>query len=106
MNDSQILSTFQESPALARARPRVLVFDACHVGVVLRAVLFVEVVMAVGAMFGAVDVSDWLLRLALISAAVRSHLQAIGTDAVDGARELVERYVERATLTRKQLLTR
>jgi two-component system sensor histidine kinase AlgZ len=29
------------------------VFDACHVGVVLRAVLFVETVLGVGAMFGA-----------------------------------------------------
>jgi two-component system sensor histidine kinase AlgZ len=68
MNDSQILSTFQESPRPA-VRARVLVFDACHVGVVLRAVLFVEMVVAVGAMFGAHDYSDWLLRLALMSAA-------------------------------------
>jgi two-component system sensor histidine kinase AlgZ len=69
MNDSQILSTFQESPAFSRVRARALVFDACHVGVILRAVLFVEMVMAVGAMFGARDGPDWLLRLALISAA-------------------------------------
>ena len=40
---------------------------------------------------------------ALISAAVRRHLQANGTDAVGGDRELVERYVERATLTRKHI---
>ena len=40
---------------------------------------------------------------ALISAAVRRHLQANGTDAVDSDRELVERYVERATLTRKHI---
>ena len=40
---------------------------------------------------------------ALISAAVRRHLQADGTDAVDSDRELVERYVERATLTRKHI---
>lgn len=32
---------------------RVSMFDACHVGVVLRAVLFVESVVGVGAMFGA-----------------------------------------------------
>ena len=31
-------------------RGRALVFDACQVGVVLRAVLFVEVVVGVGAM--------------------------------------------------------
>jgi two-component system, LytTR family, sensor histidine kinase AlgZ len=67
MNDSQILSTFQEAPPAAPAR--VLVFDACHVGVVLRAVLFVEGVMAVGAIFGAASVQDWLLRLAVLSAA-------------------------------------
>src|SRR3569623_18164 len=69
MNDSQILSTFQESPALARARPPALVFDACHLGVILRAVLFVEAVMAVGAMFATRDAADWLLRLAVLSAA-------------------------------------
>ena len=40
---------------------------------------------------------------ALISAAVRRHLQANGTDAVDSDRELVERHVERATLTRKHI---
>jgi site-specific DNA recombinase len=40
---------------------------------------------------------------ALISAEVRRHLQANGTDAVDSDRELVERYVERATLTRKHI---
>ena len=69
MNDSQILSTFQESPSSASGRARVLLFDACHVGVILRAVLFVETVMAVGAMFGSRDAPDWLLRLALLSAA-------------------------------------
>ena len=69
MNDSQILSTFQDAPARP-VRARVLVFDACHVGVILRAVLFVETVMAVGAMFGAVSPQEWLLRLALLSAAV------------------------------------
>ena len=68
MNDSQILSTF-EAPAPPRGPARVLVFDACHVGVVLRAVLFVEAVMAIGAMFGAPNPSEWLLRLAAVSAA-------------------------------------
>ena len=69
MKDSQILSTFQElapeppEPGLAR----VLVFDACHVGVVLRAVLFVEAVVGVGAMFGAATFVDWLNRLAWLT---------------------------------------
>ncbi|MBG9390012.1 sensor histidine kinase [Caenimonas aquaedulcis] len=72
MKDSQILSAFQELPpsALPEALPgRVLVFDACHVGVVLRAVLFVEIVMAAGAMFGAAGPADWVLRLAVLSGA-------------------------------------
>lgn len=70
MNDSQILSTFQEAAAPAPMPARMPVFDACHIGVVLRAVLFVETVMAVGAMFGATQLADWLLRLAVLSAAV------------------------------------
>ncbi|UUZ63050.1 histidine kinase [Polaromonas sp. P1-6] len=45
-------------------------FDACHVGVVLRAVLFVEAVVGVGAMFGAGEVVDWLLRFSLLTGGV------------------------------------
>jgi two-component system sensor histidine kinase AlgZ len=69
MKDSQILSTFQDSlPRGATARPaRVLVFDACHVGVILRAVLFVEAVVGVAVMFGAAGFADWLARLALFT---------------------------------------
>ena len=69
MKDSQILSAFSELPAPRPPGPppRALVFDACHVGVVLRAVLFVEAVAAVGAMFGAQDFQDWLTRLAILS---------------------------------------
>jgi two-component system, LytTR family, sensor histidine kinase AlgZ len=71
MKDSQILSAFQESPLPEAVLPpaRALVFDACHVGVILRAVLFVEIVMSVGAMFGATSVSDWLLRVSVLSGA-------------------------------------
>jgi site-specific DNA recombinase len=39
----------------------------------------------------------------LISAALRRHLQANGADAFDGDRELVERHVERVTLSRKHI---
>jgi two-component system sensor histidine kinase AlgZ len=46
---------------------RPLVFDACQLGVVLRAVLYVELVMAVGALFGTSGWQEWLLRLALLS---------------------------------------
>jgi len=71
MKDTEILSTFHElDPHAGIARPaRVLVFDACKLGVVLRAVLFVELVMAVGALFGVVSVLDWVLRLALLTGA-------------------------------------
>jgi two-component system sensor histidine kinase AlgZ len=71
MKDSQILSVFQDltppNVAAAVSRPFPMVFDACHVGVVLRAVLFVETVVAVAAMFGASSSLDWLMRLALIT---------------------------------------
>lgn len=73
MQETQILSTrpaphespppaAPEAPAPAR---RALVFDACHVGVVLRAVLFVEAVVGVGALYGAESLLDWLARLSL-----------------------------------------
>ena len=72
MQDSKILSVFAElSPARATAvKAKVLVFDACTVGVVLRAVLFVEVVVAVGAMFGSGSVLDWMSRLSLFTGGV------------------------------------
>lgn len=72
MNDSQLLSAFQElgrAPAPPRVPRRVLVFDACQLGTVLRAVLFVESVMMVGAMFGANGFLHWVERLALLSGA-------------------------------------
>jgi two-component system sensor histidine kinase AlgZ len=74
MKDSQILSAFQDLPDPARRgagapSSQVLLFDACQVGVVLRAILFVEAVMAVGGMFGATDLRDWLGRLAILSGA-------------------------------------
>ena len=75
MKDSQILSVFQETafplPALPSEplAPDSLVFDACHVGVVLRAVLFVEAVVGVAALFGAATLLDWLTRMSLITGA-------------------------------------
>lgn len=73
MKDTQILSVFHDGAASslenAAPRPVALVFDACHVGVVLRAVLFVQAVMAVATMFGAASVMDWLTRLALVTGA-------------------------------------
>jgi len=75
MKDSQILSVFQETTSLPDINrplapvPDTLVFDACRVGVVLRAVLFVEAVVAVAAMFGAADALQWLTRLSLVTGA-------------------------------------
>jgi len=48
----------------------VTLFDACHVGVVLRVVLFVQAAAGVGAMFGASDPLDWLLRFSLLTGGV------------------------------------
>src|SRR5512133_3023966 len=50
--------------------PRASMFDACHVGVVLRVVLFVQAVVGVGAMFGAAEPLDWLLRFSLLTGGV------------------------------------
>ena len=69
MKDSQILSAFLEPAARAAPPARVLVFDACHVGVIVRAVLFVEIVMAAGAMFSAATVLDWIEQVAFLSGA-------------------------------------
>ncbi|GAB3769865.1 histidine kinase [Ramlibacter monticola] len=72
MDDSKLLSAFQElsrEPAKAAAPRHKAIFDACHMGVVLRAVLFVEAVMGVGAMFGADSLAQWVQRLAILSAA-------------------------------------
>jgi two-component system sensor histidine kinase AlgZ len=71
MDDSQLLSAFQElaRPQAARKqRPR-MVFEVCQPGVVLRAVLFVEGVMLVAALFGGGGRSEWLQRLAMLSGA-------------------------------------
>ncbi len=71
MKDSQILSTFLPLPAAAPAvrADAALVFDACHVGVILRAVLFVVVAAGVMVMFGAQGLVDWLGRLSVATGA-------------------------------------
>jgi len=77
MQKPRILSTpihwTATAPASVRGQalvPRLLVFDACHAGVVLRAVLFVETVVGVGALFSSQNFSEWLARLALLTGAV------------------------------------
>ena len=69
VRDSQILSTFAERklPPVPRAPAPVLVFDACQVGVILRAVLYVEAVIAIGLMYVASGTADWLGRVALVT---------------------------------------
>jgi two-component system sensor histidine kinase AlgZ len=74
MQNKPILSTRPLGLETVPARPhpsapvqRVLVFDACHVGVVLRAVLFVEVVLGVGAMYGASTLMEWMARVSLLT---------------------------------------
>ena len=70
-DESTLLGGFtQPEETAVRAAPPTLVFDACSVGVVLRAVLFVEAVVGVGAMFGAARFVDWLLRFSLLTGGV------------------------------------
>ena len=60
-----------EALSLPSAVPaRANMFDACHVGVVLRAVLFVEAVVGVSAMFVASQPFDWFLRFSLLTGGV------------------------------------
>ena len=69
MKDTQILSAFQELNSVpVPAEPqRALVFDACQIGVVLRAVLFVELAVAAVVMFYSQSFMDWVVRLALVT---------------------------------------
>jgi two-component system sensor histidine kinase AlgZ len=69
MKDTQILSAFHELPPETVPRSEMVtpLYDACQVGVALRAVLFVEATVAVGALYGADSALDWLLRLALLT---------------------------------------
>ena len=67
MQETPILSTHPAPLPAPRVASRALVFDACQVGVVLRAVLFVEAVLGVGAMFGPSIPGEWLARLALLT---------------------------------------
>ena len=64
--EPEILSAFpSEAAAVEAVASRVagaLVFDACQLGVVLRAVLFVETVLGVAAMFVSDGLVDWLVR--------------------------------------------
>ena len=68
MKDSSILSAFTEPPSRLAAPPqRALLFDVCQIDVALRAVLYVELVLAVAQMYHAGDVLEWLVRLATLT---------------------------------------
>jgi two-component system, LytTR family, sensor histidine kinase AlgZ len=67
MKDTQILSAFQELTPAPAPTSRALVFDACQIGVVLRAVLFVELAVAAVVMFYSQSLMDWVVRLALVT---------------------------------------
>lgn len=71
MRDSEILSTLTERwvPPAPRPAAPALVFDACEPGVILRAVLYVEAVLAVALMYGAANPEEWVMRLALVTGA-------------------------------------
>ncbi len=78
MQDSRILSTFQDLPppapklaqkAEANLPGSVRLLDACQVGVVLRVVLFVQAVVAVIALFGPPGLDAWLAQLAMLTGA-------------------------------------
>lgn len=69
MKDSSILSTLGEPPRTAAPPPRALLFDVCQIDVALRAVLYVELVLAVAQMYHADGVLEWLVRLAVLTSA-------------------------------------
>ena len=71
MKDTQILSAFQDvtpsQPAtdVMDSTATALVFDACQTGVVLRAVLFVQVTVGVAVVFTSANFMEWVIRLSL-----------------------------------------
>jgi len=68
MEDTQILSTLQElAPEPPAQSGPALVFDACQMGVVLRAVLFVEAAIGVVALFEGQGFWTWLGRFSLVT---------------------------------------
>lgn len=67
--DHVVLSGALQHPSSATQPEKIFVFDACHVGVILRAVVVVELVMAVAIMFHTDTLRAWLSMLALVTGA-------------------------------------
>jgi two-component system, LytTR family, sensor histidine kinase AlgZ len=65
--ESTLLGSFMPAAEAPAAPLSTSMFDACQVGVVLRAVLFVEAVVAVGAMFAASQPEEWLMRFSVLT---------------------------------------
>lgn len=86
MKDSRILSSFQELPHAQGALPlsqmpdfvraRELVFNTCQVGVVLRAVLFVQAIVLVASMFETTSWTAWFAQMATLTGAALPALVA------------------------------
>ncbi|MFP8776972.1 sensor histidine kinase [Hydrogenophaga sp. RWCD_12] len=80
MQDSRILSTFHDLSGPASRLPMSqmpdhrqageLLFETCRLGVVLRAVLFVQAIAWVVSLYGAHSLVAWLSQLAVLTAAV------------------------------------
>lgn len=68
MQEGQILSG--KTGAAADTGYPVLVFDACQVGIVLRAVLYVLAVIGIGLMYLSNHFADWLARFAFLTGGV------------------------------------
>jgi two-component system, LytTR family, sensor histidine kinase AlgZ len=79
MQDSRILSAFQELDPVSGAMPlRPLAettapveraFDTCKVGVVLRAVMFVQAIVCVAALFGTTSAWAWFGQMGMLTGA-------------------------------------
>ena len=79
MKDSRILSAFQELPHAQGALPlsqmpelkrnKPYLFDTCQVGVVLRAVVFVQAIVLVGSLFETSGFMPWLALTMLLTGA-------------------------------------
>jgi two-component system sensor histidine kinase AlgZ len=69
MKNAQMVSVFQDAPAAGAGASGVAapVLDVCQLGLVLRTVVWVECVVGVACMFGAMHFEDWLLRTALVT---------------------------------------
>jgi two-component system sensor histidine kinase AlgZ len=99
MQDSQILSTLQDVAPLPQPapRPHAALYDACQVGVALRALLLVELVLAVVALYGTGTLREWSLRLALLTGAALP-ATLFWLLAACGLKKLLARWPERMQL--------